>query len=77
MVECWNKVFHEFSTEIVQELSAIHLAFQTKCKMVSNRTLEVRIPRYNIDCYKLGCDALLEEIFRESNVLTYMADIKC
>ena len=44
MVECRNKVFHEFSTEIVEKLRAIHLAFQTKCKMVSNRALEIRIP---------------------------------
>ena len=44
MIESWDEVFDEFSAEVVEALSAVHLAFEAKCEMVGNRTLEVWIP---------------------------------
>ena len=44
MIESWNEVSDEFSAEVVEGLSAVHRAFEAKCEMVGNRTLEVWIP---------------------------------
>merc|ERR1740123_2889913 len=46
MIESWDEVFDEFSSEVVEGLSAVHLAFEAKCEMVGNRTLEVWIPSH-------------------------------
>lgn len=45
MIESWDEVFYEFSAEVVEGLSAVHLTFEAKCEMVGNRTLKVWIPR--------------------------------
>ena len=44
MIESWDEVFYEFSAEVVEGLSAVHLTFEAKCEMVGNRALKVWVP---------------------------------
>ena len=44
VIECWDQIVKKISSEVVEKLSTVHLAFETECEVIGNGTFEIWIP---------------------------------